>query len=123
MAHAVGVLASLEQRLGDHPVSAVTSERSSTVTAFLPFSTAISSASGKGCSSLTETTPTFLPWPRRWAATASASSVTEPSPIITQSASSAIKVMIGLYSRPVRSAYSTIASRTKCGTSLTKWVR
>ena len=46
-------------------VSAVWSERSSTVTAFFPASAAISSPSGKGCSSLIETTPTFFPCLRR----------------------------------------------------------
>ena len=46
-------------------VSAVWSERSSTVIAFLPLMAAISSASGKGCSSLMATRPTFLPWLRR----------------------------------------------------------
>ena len=69
-------------------VSAVTSERSSTVTAFLPASAATSSASGNGCSSLTEMTPTFLPCARRCVATAWTSSVTEPRPIMTVSASS-----------------------------------
>jgi hypothetical protein len=46
-------------------VSTVASERSSTVTAFLPLSAATSSASGNGWSSFTDTTPTFLPWLRR----------------------------------------------------------
>ncbi len=41
-------------------VSAVTSERSSTVTAFLPLSAATTSASGNGCSSLTEIDPDLL---------------------------------------------------------------
>jgi len=46
-------------------VSAVWSERSSTVTCRLPASAAATSASGNGWSNLTETTPTFRPCERR----------------------------------------------------------
>ena len=64
-------------------VSAVWSERSRTVTALAPASASTSSASGKGCSSLTETTPTLRPLARRYGITARTSSVIEPSPTMT----------------------------------------
>ena len=64
-------------------VSAVSSERSMTVTALALPIAATSSASGKGCSNLTETTPTFRPCARRWGSTARTSSVIEPIPTIT----------------------------------------
>ena len=46
-------------------VSAIWSERSKTVTACLPANASTSSASGKGCSSFTETRPTLSPCRRR----------------------------------------------------------
>ncbi len=69
-------------------VRAVWSERSSTVTALAPDSAATSSASGNGCRSLTDTTPTFRPWERRWGITARTSSVIDPRPTMMKSASS-----------------------------------
>lgn len=62
------------------PVRAVWSERSSTVTAFAPEMASMSSASGNGCSSLTDTTPTLSPCSRNTGRTARTSSVIEPRP-------------------------------------------
>jgi len=64
-------------------VSAVSSERSRTVTAFALPMAATNSASGKGCSSLIETTPALMPCERRWLRTARTSSVIEPMPTMT----------------------------------------
>ena len=65
MLRAFGVLARLEQSLGDEA-----GERGDVATLehgdrLLALEGGDDSASGNGCSSLTEMTPTFLPWLRR----------------------------------------------------------